>query len=154
MRRAWFSLALLLVVACGGGSEAARPAKAATAPSASAAAPASLPVPAYTLRRSTVKEALKSPGVLFQHVVLDTQPVFVAGKFHGFRIAELRGGPDEWKGIDLKPGDVVTSVNGFPIERPEQALEAFQSLSVASELRVDLEREGEPRSLRWAILDD
>jgi len=155
MRRSWLPLALLVVVACGGGSQAAKPAKAASAPSSSAAAgPASLPTPAYTLHRSTVKEVLKTPGVVFQHVVLDTHPVFLAGKFHGFRIAELRGGPEEWGGIDLKPGDVVTSVNGFPIERPEQALEAFQSLTVASELRVDLEREGEPRSLRWAITDD
>lgn len=155
MRRSWLPFALVLVVACGGGSEAAKPAKAAPTPSASAATgPAALPAPAYTLHRSTVKEALKTPGVLFQYVVLDTHPVFLAGKFHGFRVAELRGGPNDWSGVDLKPGDVVTSVNGFPIERPEQALEAFQSLAVASELRVDLEREGEPRSLRWAITDD
>jgi len=154
MRRSWLSLALI-VVACGGGSEATKPAKAAPTPSASAAAgPAALPAPSYTLHRSTVKEALKTPGVLFQYVVLDTHPVFLAGKFHGFRVAELRGGPNDWSGVDLKPGDVVTAVNGFPIERPEQALEAFQSLAVASELRVDLEREGEPRSLRWAITDD
>jgi type II secretory pathway component PulC len=153
MRPVRLAFACVLVVACGGGSEAAKPVKAAPTPSASAAS-TSLPTPAYTLRRSTVKEALKTPGVLFQYVVLDTHPVFLAGKFHGFRVAELRGGPEEWSGIDLKPGDVVTSVNGFPIERPEQALEAFQSLSVASELRVDLEREGEPRSLRWAIVDD
>ena len=153
MRRVALSFALLLVVACGGGSGAAKPAKAAAAPTASVVA-ASLPTPAYTLRRSMVKEALKTPGVLFQYVVLDTHPVFLAGKFHGFRVAELRGGPEGWSGIDLKPGDVVTSVNGFPIEHPEQALEAFQSLRVASELRVDLEREGEPRSLRWAIVDD
>ena len=156
MRRAWLPSALAFVVACGGTSEATKPAKTATppTPSANVAAPQTLPTPAYTLRRSTVREALKSPGVLFQYVVLDTHPVFLAGKFHGFRVAELRGGPEDWGGIDLKPGDVVTSVNGFPIERPEQAIEAFQSLSVASELRVDLEREGEQRSLRWAIVDD
>ena len=41
----------------------------------------------------------------------------------------------------MKPGDVVTAVNGFSIERPEQAQQAFLSLAVASELRVDYERE-------------
>jgi len=73
-------------------------------------------------------------------------------RFVGFRIAELRG--PRWRGIDLKPGDVVTAVNGFSIERPEQAQQAFLSLAVASELRVDYERDGQPRTLRLAIVDD
>ncbi len=89
--------------------------------------------------------------MFLQHVVLSDEPVMVDGKFHGFRIKELRG--DMWKGVDLRPGDVVTRVNGFAIERPEQAVEAFQSLSVASELRVAYERDGAPRELRYAIVD-
>jgi type II secretory pathway component PulC len=84
-------------------------------------------------------------------VVVDG-PVFLAGKFHGFRIGALKG--KDWQGVDLKAGDVVTRVNGFTVERPENAFEAFQSLEVASELRVDFERDGEPRSLRYAIVDD
>ena len=56
--------------------------------------------------------------------------------------------------VDLKGGDVVTHINGFPIEHPEEALEAFKSLEVSSELRVDYEREGVPRDLRYAIVDD
>jgi hypothetical protein len=48
----------------------------------------------------------------------------------------------------------VTSVNGFPIERPEQAQTAFDSLEVASELRVSLERAGQPRELVIPIVDD
>jgi type II secretion system protein C len=75
-----------------------------------------------------------------------------AGKFHGFRIAAL---PDAafWSGVDLKPGDVVTAVNGFPIEHPEQAQTAFESLEVASELRVAIERDGQPREIVYAIVD-
>ncbi len=83
---------------------------------------------------------------------MDEHPVFLGGKFHGFRIAALRG--DAWAGVDLRPGDVVTRVNGFSIEHPEDAAEAFYSLRVASELRVEYEREGEPRELRFGIFDD
>jgi type II secretory pathway component PulC len=79
--------------------------------------------------------------------------VMAAGKFHGFRIANLRD-PDFWGGVDLKPGDVVTTVNGFPIERPEQAQTAFESLQVASELKVAYDRDGKPRELVYAIVDD
>ncbi len=111
-------------------------------------------VPTSSLARGSVHKIVAAGlGSFLQHVVVDERPAMVAGKFHGFRIAQLTGDPAFWRGVDLKPGDVVTLVNGFPIERPEQALEAFRSLEVASELRVDYERDGQPRVLRYAIAD-
>jgi type II secretion system protein C len=108
----------------------------------------------HILRRGAVLDAVsKGLGVLLRHVELEDQPVRVDGKFHGFRIAALRD-PQFWAGVDLKPGDVVTSVNGFPIERPEQAQTAFESLQVASELRVAYERDGRPHELVYAIVDE
>jgi type II secretory pathway component PulC len=91
--------------------------------------------------------------VLLERVEFDDTPVLVGGKFHGFRIAALHGA-GFWTGIDLRPGDVVTSINGLPIERPEQAQVAFESLDVASELRVAYERQGQPRELVFAIVDE
>jgi S1-C subfamily serine protease len=103
--------------------------------------------------RSAVHAVLSQGlGMFLRRVDVDDQPVFVGGRFHGFRIAGLRD-PQFWSGVDLQPGDVVTSVNGFPIERPEQALTAFESLDVASELRVAVERGGQPRELVYAIVD-
>jgi type II secretory pathway component PulC len=111
-------------------------------------------LPEHTLARSAVRAVVdQGLGYFLQRVDLDDQPVMAAGKFHGFRIANLRG-PDFWAGVDLKPGDVVTAVNGFPIERPEQAETAFESLEVASELKVDYDRDGKPRELVYAIVDD
>ena len=120
-------------------------------PVASASTP--LPPPAGTIRRSDVREALSAGlGTFLQRVVLDVDhPVFRDHRFVGFRIAELKG---DWSSVDLKPGDVVTAVNGFSVEHPEQAQQAFLSLAVASELRVDYEREGAQRSMRLAINDD
>jgi S1-C subfamily serine protease len=95
-------------------------------------------------------------GAFLERVDLDDQPVFVGRRFHGFRIAALRDSTSWsgfWAGVDLKPGDVVTAVNGFPIERPEQAQTAFESLDVASELRIAYERAGEPRELVYTIVD-
>jgi len=108
--------------------------------------------PSSSLKRSEIRATVKSGvGTLLQRVVVDTdQPVFRSGKFLGFRITSV---PREW-GMDLKPGDVVTRVNGFSVERPESAYEALQSLEVASELRVDYERNGEPHSMRYSIVDD
>ncbi len=149
-------LSLLLAPAACAGSVRAAPV--AQAPATSAAppvvvAPASA-APEHTVARSAVQAVVSEGlGMFLRRVDLDDQPVFVGGKFHGFRIAGLRD-PQFWSGIDLKPGDVVTSVNGFPIERPEQAETAFESLDVASELRVAVEREGQARELVYPIVDD
>jgi|HubBroStandDraft_2_1064218.scaffolds.fasta_scaffold157470_2 type II secretory pathway component PulC len=117
------------------------------------AAAKAAPLAANAIRRSVVEAVLAAgPGVFLQNVSVDDQPVFLQGKFHGFRIAALQG--DSWKGVDLRPGDVVTRVNGFSLEHPEDAAEAFYSLRVASELTVEYERDGEPREIRFGIVDD
>ena len=147
-----------LLAACGG---AAPPAQTPTAPPVKSSAPASaayaaprLEVATNAIRRSTVRDALAAgPGAFLQHLTVEDTPVFSGGKFHGFRVAALRD-PAWWAGVDLKPGDVVTAVNGFTIEHPEEALEAFRSLDVSSELRVAYERDGSPRELRYSIVDD
>jgi type II secretory pathway component PulC len=141
-------------LACG--SPAVPPPKVAPAEAAATLPPVQndMPAPAGTLRRSEIREALSAGlGAFLQYVSFDVDhPVFRDHRFVGFRITELKGAG--WHGIDLKPGDVVTAVNGFPIEHPEQAQQAFLSLAVASELRVDYERDGKPRSMRLAISDN
>jgi type II secretory pathway component PulC len=132
------------------------PPPAARTPGSQATARANESPPAAALRvlsRSAVRAAVaQGLGAFLQHVELDDEPVLASGRFHGFRIAALRGA-EWWKGVDLAEGDVVTSVNGFPIERPEQAQTAFDSLAVASELRVAYERNGQPRELVLQIVD-
>jgi type II secretory pathway component PulC len=154
-------LGFLGAAACGGGGAPGQAAPA-SAPSAApktvttaAQTPASrkADLPPNAIRRSSVRDVLaQGPGAFLQRIAVDDQPVFIGGKFHGFRITALRG--DMWQGVDLKPGDVITGVNGFPVEHPEEALEAFKSLAVSSELKVMYERDGVPRELRYAIVED
>lgn len=137
--------------ACGSATPTAAPVTTA-APRPAHAAPA--PLDEHHLARSVVHDVVSQGlGSFLQHVDVADQPVLAAGKFHGFRIAALKDSPF-WQGVDLKPGDVVVRVNGFPIEHPEQAQTAFDSLEVSSELRVDYERDGQPRELVYAIVDD
>jgi type II secretory pathway component PulC len=150
------------IVGCGG---APSPAPAVIAPvasarpsaAASANGPSSMPpsaVPGHTLARSAVRDVVaRGLGAFLQRIELDDQPVRAGGRFRGFRVAQLHDS-QFWGGVDLKPGDVITSVNGFPIERPEQALVAFESLEVASELRVAYDRDGQPHEIAYAIADD
>jgi type II secretory pathway component PulC len=126
-----------------------------SAPASSAGAPVrGLEPEARTLKRSAVHEAVtRGLGAFLQHIELYGQPVRVDGKFHGFRIAALHDATF-WSGVDLKPGDVVTAVNGLPIERPEDGKNALESLEGARELRVSYERDGKPMELVYPIVDD
>jgi type II secretory pathway component PulC len=156
MRTSLSLLGALAVALCQCASEPAVTPRPATTPDTKPAPPpaAAAPVPEHRLKRSVVHAAIaQGLGAFLQHVDLDDAPVRVAGHFRGFRIAGLRD-PQFWAGVDLKPGDVVTRVNGFPIERPEQAQTAFESLEVARELRVSYERAGEPHELVYPIVDD
>jgi type II secretory pathway component PulC len=153
--RTWLPVFAALAVelpACGGASSA--PAAPAHMPAASVPQAAVSVAPEHSLSSSAVRNAVaQGLGAFLQHVELDDKPVFIGGKFRGFRIKVLRDAAF-WSGVDLKPGDVVTRVNGLPIERPEQALRAFESLESSRELRVSYERGGEPRELLYPIVDD
>lgn len=137
----------LALMACAG-SEAPPPA---TPKAATAEPPApSEPGPKESVSRSTVDAALKAGlGQFLAHV--EVEALVEKGKFVGWKIVELRG--DMWAGVDLKPGDVVTRVNGFKIERDHEANAAFKSLAVASEIRVNVVREGKPVEIRFSIVE-
>ncbi len=141
----------MLAVGCGGGLldepiHTAAVSEPASKPSL--AAPARPPGVLYRDDvNHTVDEGL---GYFLQRVTVE--PEVIGGKFQGFRVVDLR--PAEyWTSVDLMPGDVVTAVNGLPIERDIDAYQAFQGLRTASELRVTLYRGGAKRELSFAIVD-
>jgi type II secretory pathway component PulC len=159
--RSSFAVALLALSACssGGGasssSSAARPPAAAGPPATSAKAEAEPTTrPGHLPRAAVLATLSQGLGAFLSQV--DTEPVLVSGRFHGWRIVRLAESDPQkpfWKGVDLGPGDIVTSVNGRPIERPEQALTAFQSLAMDPQLRVAYERNGKRRELVYLIDD-
>jgi type II secretion system protein C len=164
MRSSFLVAAVVLLGGCGSAPTASPHAPEPASPVAAVAssAPASSADPSVrgpepdvrALKRSAVHEAVsKGLGAFLQHIELYGQPVRVDGKFHGFRIAALHDAKF-WSGVDLKPGDVVTAVNGLPIERPEDGKNALESLEGARELRVSYERDGKPRELVYPIVDD
>jgi len=148
MIRSALALALALALTACGGSTAPPPAKTAKVANDAPVAGDSKPVTA--LRRADVRGAIaQGLGVFLQNVSVDDYPVMQNGKFYGFKIKELN--PD-WI-VDLRPGDVVTRINGVVPERPDDADNAFRSLEKATALKVDFEREGKPRTLELPIVD-
>lgn len=159
IRIAWVFACVLPWVAssgCGGGNKASASAQS-PAPPASSSRPApraqaDVPSAPGHLPRAAVLATL-SHGLGAFLGRLDTEPVVDAGHFRGWRIVRLHERDPLWKGVDLGPGDIVTRINGKPIERPEQALNAFQGLAIDPQLRVAYERNGKPRELVYLIDD-
>lgn len=149
MRALPLFVVVFALIGCGG---EAPPAAAPKAAVAAEAPPPAEPGPKDSVSRASVDAALKAGLGRFLSN-LDVEAALEGKKkFVGWRVVELRGAM--WTGVDVHVGDVVTSVNGFKIERESEANKAFQSLSVASEIRVSLVREEKPMELRFSIVDD
>jgi hypothetical protein len=111
---------------------------------------AQAPVAPGTLPRSDVERVVDAGlGRFLAHVAIE--PSLSAGKFVGWRIVGLSP-PELWSDVDLKPGDVVSRVNGMSIEREMEAFDAFQAVRQAPVLEVTYLRQNQPRTLRFTII--
>jgi type II secretory pathway component PulC len=132
---------------------AAQPAPASPASSGAQAASAPAARAPGPLTRAEV-EALVAQGLGTFLARVEVSPVFARGRFVGFRLDSAED-LEAWRaaGADVQVGDVILRVNGIRIERPEQALWAFERLRIAHAIEVDLLRDGAPRTVRSPILD-
>jgi hypothetical protein len=97
--------------------------------------------------RAEVDEVLlQGPSWILRRVV--AEEVIRDGAFVGWRINAL---PEAWSHLAIKAGDVVTRVNGAPIERPDDFWAAWAALASAKELKITYEREGAARDLTMPI---
>ena len=86
----------------------------------------------------------EEPGVLSQ--VLRPQPVFAQGKQRGYRVYP---GPNiqAFTRLGLRPGDLVVSVNGTPLDDPSRGQEIFRTIGSSSEAHVTVMRNGRQQDL-------
>jgi len=72
------------------------------------------------------------------------------GKLKGYRI---RPGRDRQllSRFGLRSGDVVTSINGIPMDNPLKALELMRDVSSLSQISLEVERNGAPQSFSFQI---
>jgi type II secretory pathway component PulC len=107
--------------------------------------------PAGIARRELLVFLDGKPGAFLQHVQPEAR--FQGGRFYGWRLAAFFPGDARFAGVDVRAGDIVLRVNGSSLERPEQFFRIWDSLRVAKELVVEIDRGGAGKRLRWAIRD-
>ncbi len=91
-------------------------------------------------QRNNLRDALsRDPAKLTN--LIRPQPVFANGKQLGYRVYPGRQ-RQEFARLGLKPGDLVTQINGTPLDDPARGLDIFRSLSDSTQVSVTVERNG------------
>jgi len=86
----------------------------------------------------------RDPGALTQ--IMRTQPVFLNGQQRGFRVYPGTN-RQQFAKLGLMPGDLVTSVNGTPLDDPARGSEIFRTIGSSDSVRVTIERNGQRQEL-------
>jgi len=80
--------------------------------------------------------------------LLSVMPVMVGAKFTGFRInPKTRAAVASFNRLGLKANDVITAVNGTPLDDVNRGNEIMQTLSSAASATVTVQRNGQSQEL-------
>lgn len=92
----------------------------------------------------------QDPGLLDQ--VMRTVPSYdnAAGKLRGFRAYPGRNRAIFNK-LGLKPGDLVTAINGQPLDDPQHSQEVFNTIQTSDHVAVTIERGGQKQEISLNI---
>ena len=81
----------------------------------------------------------REPGMVSD--LLRPQKVFAGGQLRGYRVYPGRN-PQAFQRLGLRPGDLITSINGTPLDDPARGDEVMRTLGSAAEVRVGVTRNG------------
>lgn len=90
------------------------------------------------------EEVLQDPAKASEYVRV--QPANVGGQLKGYRIYPGRDRAI-FSSAGLRPGDLVTSVNGVQLDDPAKALQLLGDLSQAGQLNLVVERGGQAQNI-------
>ena len=74
--------------------------------------------------------------------IIRPQPFMPNGELKGYRIFPGRN-RQQFSALGLRPGDLVTEINGIALNNPAQGMEAFRSLGDSTQVTITLERDGQ-----------
>lgn len=89
------------------------------------------------------------PSAVMRHV--RTEPAYDDGGFVGFELVDASSTALRYVEPKLELGDVITHVNLVRLEKPDDYMEAWETLEHADEIRIDVIRDGDQQELIWRI---
>ena len=86
----------------------------------------------------------RDPGIIAD--IMRPEPVFAGGKQQGFRVYPGRD-REAFIRLGLRPGDLVTAIDGTPLDDPARGEQILSTLGSSSEARVTILRNGQQQDL-------
>ena len=86
----------------------------------------------------------RDPGIIAD--IMRPEPVFAGGKQQGFRVYPGRD-REAFVRLGLRPGDLVTAIDGTPLDDPARGEQILSTLGSSSEARVTILRNGQQQDL-------
>lgn len=90
-------------------------------------------------------QLFNNPGSVIN--LMQAQPVYQGNQIQGFRIRPTRKSGNLFKHYGLQPNDIITSINGVPLDNPMKAFEVLRDLRNSPNLNVELLRQGHPEKI-------
>lgn len=87
------------------------------------------------------QEVMKNPMRLTDFISAVPQKDKDTGKFRGYKVTPSKN-PDMFYDLGFQPGDVVTKINGIPLDQPDKGPKALQALATAEQVTIVVLREG------------
>lgn len=102
----------------------------------------------FQVKRDTIKQVLGNPGKFKD----GTKPIpnYKGGKINGFKLVGMKPG-SVYYDLGIRPGDIITSVNGKPLNGPNAALELVSGVNTLKKVDIEVERNGSSRKLQYNI---
>ncbi|OOZ41586.1 type II secretion system protein GspC [Solemya pervernicosa gill symbiont] len=82
---------------------------------------------------------------------INLSPVNQNGSFKGFRINRIDSRERKLRQLGLRRGDTITAVNGIALDNPMRGMEVLQNLNSATELQIDILRNGSQKTFLYRV---
>jgi len=86
----------------------------------------------------------RDPGIIGD--IMRPEPVFAGGKQQGFRVYPGRDA-EAFLRLGLRPGDLVTAIDGTPLDDPSRGEQILSTLGTSSEAHITVLRNGQQQDL-------
>lgn len=101
-----------------------------------------------SIKRSMIEESMGNMNQLMKEVRV--RPHFTNGKSDGFRVDGIKR-KSLFRDMGLRNGDIITGVNGEPIESVDDALKFYNKLTNASNVSLNIKRRGREETIEYQV---